>query len=556
MRRRVVTAALAALLLSASAASAAEARGEVGQQPYTQHQRVVAAGPFTHIYDPSVGEPQPWYVNDHTFVRDVATGTWHLYGITHTEPADPLHESQFAHATAPSLQGPWTKQPPALQADPAFGEHYIWAPYVVHHDGTYYMFYAGGNEQDFTSYRIQLATSTDLVHWTRSPADPLFRDGWEARDPMVVREGDRWVMYYTATSSPTGGNHIVAYRTSDDLLHWGERHVALLHPNTGTAGGPTESPFVVHRGHWWYLFTCCGSDGGDYKATNVFRSRDPLHFEVDDQVGTIPAHAAEVIHDHGRWYVSGAGWGQGGVYLARLRWNAHQVTRGRIVTTPYYRADVQTSPRSQITSLAVDPSGHGAYRPVLDASFRATAPYMGVGGFGETDAPGAAASVSASRDGRSLELGGIPIGDEPATADWTLGFGEATVDSTLRWHVSAPLSAPVWEAAFSWDTSLPHVGDAANLDRPVTDALGFPDWTMAYDGRQTVVAAYRRGSAWAEDNHWFNPPAGAVSWQPLWQPGGRELPPGDYAGGTWRIGASDRPADTAFADALAAGLDG
>jgi len=39
----------------------------------------VEAGPFERIYDPSAGQPEPWYVNDHTFVRDRA-GTWQLTG--------------------------------------------------------------------------------------------------------------------------------------------------------------------------------------------------------------------------------------------------------------------------------------------------------------------------------------------------------------------------------------------------------------------------------------------------------------------------------------------
>ena len=35
---------------------------------------VVSAGEFERIYDPSVGEDEQWYVNDHTFVRG-ADGT-------------------------------------------------------------------------------------------------------------------------------------------------------------------------------------------------------------------------------------------------------------------------------------------------------------------------------------------------------------------------------------------------------------------------------------------------------------------------------------------------
>ncbi len=181
----------------------------------------VTAGEFTRIYDPSVGEDEPWYINDHTIVQG-PDGTWHMFGITHAEPADALDEKHLAHATAPSLQGPWTKQEFALDADPFYGETHLWAPHVIEVDGVFYMFYAGGGP-DNAEYAINLATSTDLWTWTRHPDGPLFRDGYDARDPFVIRIGEQWVMYYTATSDPAGGNHTVMYRTSDDLMQWSER---------------------------------------------------------------------------------------------------------------------------------------------------------------------------------------------------------------------------------------------------------------------------------------------------------------------------------------------
>ena len=543
--RRTLLPALAALVAAGAAAS--PARAAVSDQPFTTREHVVAAGPFQKIYDPSAGRDQPWYFNDHTIARDRATGVWHLIGITHPEPADPLDETAFGHATARTLtQAQWTRRPDALTADPAAGETHIWAPYVLFHGGRYYMFYVGGNP-DHTAYKIQLATSRDLVHWTRSPANPLFTDGFDARDPYVMRLHGRWVMYYTATSTPSGGNHIVAYRFSRDLVHWGARHVAFTDPSTGTGGGPTESPFVVHHGNAYYLFT--GPRPG-YVGTDVFKSRDPLHFDPSQLAGHIDAHAAEVVKDtDGRWYVSAAGWGQGGVYLAPLDWDALRVTTGRVVTTPYYRAAITTSPAAALTSLGVDPAGGGAYRPALDSSFRSTVPYAGVGGFGDTDRPGAADDVTVSADGRGLALRGVPVGNEPIAVDWTFAFGEQTFDQSFTWHVTGATSAPVWEAGWNWDTALPRVGGDG-------DVHGFSPWTLAGDDATTLVAAYRSGSAWSEDNRWFNPSGGNVAWQPLWQPGGRAWAPGDYAGGTWRIGASGKPDDTAFAQALWAGLQG
>lgn len=275
---------------------------------------VVSAGAFKRIYDPGLGEAEDWYINDHTIVRDVG-GRWHLFGITHPEPADPDDEREFAHATAGDLLGPWTKRPPALHVDRDYGETHLWAPFVISAHRRYYMFYSGGGA-DRTAAAINLVTSTNLFHWVRRRSGPLFRDGYDARDPMVTRVGDQWVMYYCATSAPTGGHHVVAYRTSTDLVHWGHRHIAYTDPTKGTGGGNTESPFVVQQDGWWYLFI---GPRPRYVGTDVFRSDNPFRFRIGDKVGHIAAHAAELVPDDVRWWITSAGWGQGGVHIASLR---------------------------------------------------------------------------------------------------------------------------------------------------------------------------------------------------------------------------------------------
>lgn len=282
-------------------------------------QTLVESGEFKRIYDPSVNEKQPWYINDHCFIR-AGDGKWHLFGITREEPAKPIEEISFAHATADTLlQSPWSKLPPALTVarDAPWREVHLWAPHVIFHNELYYMFYCAGGSNG-ANYRINLATSTDLKTWTRSPRNPLLVDGFDARDPFVLRVKDQWVMYYTATSRPEGGNHIVAYVTSNDLLTWTNRGVAFTDPSAGTWGGCTESPFVVQRGKSYYLFL---GPRNNYDSTHVFLSSDPFHWSIEKKVGDIPAHAAEVIQDaDGKWYVSRAGWGKGGVYLAPLTW--------------------------------------------------------------------------------------------------------------------------------------------------------------------------------------------------------------------------------------------
>jgi arabinan endo-1,5-alpha-L-arabinosidase len=285
------------------------AMGGIGRPPF----RVG----FQKIFDASIGEKHPWYINDHTFIQ-AGDGRWHVFGITHREPLDPDHETFLLQATAPAVTGPWRKLAPVVNADTAAGETVVWAPHVIAHDGRYWMFYcAGGTNHE--QFRIHLATSPDLATWSRHPDNPMVVDGYDARDPMVLRVADEWVLYYCATEPAQGGNHIVAAVTSRDLVHWSKRQIVFRSPEKGTFGGPTESPFVVARKGKYYLFVCTNEP---YNNTAVYVSDTAFSWDSQNIVMTFAAHAAEVIHasEH-QWFVSSAGWGQGGLYLADLHWD-------------------------------------------------------------------------------------------------------------------------------------------------------------------------------------------------------------------------------------------
>ncbi|HEY0451843.1 FG-GAP-like repeat-containing protein [Actinophytocola sp.] len=432
----------------------------------------VSAGAFVRVYDPSVGESQAWYYNDHTMVRDVVTGTWHVYAITHAEPANPLDEKNFGHATAPSPNGPWTKRPFALTADPAAGESHIWAPHVVYDNGRYYMFYAAGTP-DHAAYRMHLATSTDLTTWTRDPANPLFTDGFDARDPMVTKVGTQWVMYYTANSTPTGGNHQVAYRTSTDLQHWSGKQVAFQHPASGTFGGPTESPFVLWRGGWWYLFVCCEPG---YQDARVYRSRDPFHFDVNDLAGRITAHAAEVVTEpSGATWVTGAGWGMGGLHVAPLTFSQPQADV--FTGTP---ADFNGDGRDDIVTFT-----HG---PLADV-------YVAL-----SDGTGFAGTTQKWHDFFALD------GETPLTGDvngdgrddivtFTHGQG-ADVFVALSTGTSFGPSAK-WHDFFSTDGEVPAVGDVNGDGR--ADIV-----TFTRNGLADVYVALSTGSGFTASAKWHD----------------------------------------------------
>ena len=278
---------------------------------------LITSSEFKRIYNPSVGETEQWYINDHCFIQD-KTGLWHMFGITQTEPAKPLEEKFFAHATSTDLlSSQWEKQEHILHADyESWKETHVWAPHVIEHEGMYYMFYCGGGDSH-DQYRIHLATSEDLWNWQRHEANPLLIDGFDARDPMIINHNGLWIMYYTATSNPTGGNHTVMTVTSKDLIHWENRQLAFMHPDTGTYGGPTESPFVIKRNDRFYLFVCTNDP---YNSSAAYESDNPFQWNIENLVGEFPTHASEVIEYKDKYYISRAGWGEGGLYLAEMSW--------------------------------------------------------------------------------------------------------------------------------------------------------------------------------------------------------------------------------------------
>ena len=299
----------------------AEAKFSPGKPEEFQVPSVIAyvpqVGAFKDFYDPSPSVAEPWYINDHCLIH--GDDGWHLFGITHPQPANPMDERNFAHATSPSLtEGHWQKQPFALTYDPSVGENHLWAPHVIKKGDTYYMFYCAGSRESSYRYRIHLATSKDLFHWTRDKDNPMFVDFYDARDPMVLQIDGTYYLYYTANLDSPEGHHIVNVRNSKDLRHWSPARVALIHPEVGTFGGPTESPFVVHFGDHFYLFV--GPDGS-YHATKVYRSCNPNQWNVADQVGGFPSHACEIVQDlDGKYYATDAGWDKRGVALAPLTW--------------------------------------------------------------------------------------------------------------------------------------------------------------------------------------------------------------------------------------------
>ena len=92
----------------------------------------------------------------------------------------------------------------------------IYQPWLVEHGGKFWNYYNaanGGIEQ------MGLATSPDLLAWTRTAGNPVMRNrpgGYDEQfcsDGKVFRDGDHWVMLYFGVGR--GGAHVMAAFSRD-----------------------------------------------------------------------------------------------------------------------------------------------------------------------------------------------------------------------------------------------------------------------------------------------------------------------------------------------------
>ncbi len=93
---------------------------------------------------------------------------------------------------------------------------------IVEKDGLFYMFYNAKTASDDWNEQIGMATSEDLVHWTRCKNNPLLRNGngYDAKfvsEPFILQNEDLYIMYYFVFN---GKNARGGIGYSYDLRNW------------------------------------------------------------------------------------------------------------------------------------------------------------------------------------------------------------------------------------------------------------------------------------------------------------------------------------------------
>jgi beta-fructofuranosidase len=186
------------------------------------------------------------------------------------------HNARMGHAVSQDLRhwellpNPFTPSKQWTGAEP-FDSGNTWTGSVIRHEGLWYMFYTGSMaSEDSLVQRVGLATSPDLMTWTKHPDNPLISadpqwyeeldltlwhdQAW--RDPHVFWDDESGKFHALITgrvnTGAADGRGVIAHAQSSDLIKWD-----VLPPVTQPGEfGQMEVPQYLHIGGRHYLLFC------------------------------------------------------------------------------------------------------------------------------------------------------------------------------------------------------------------------------------------------------------------------------------------------------------
>lgn len=238
-------------------------------------------------------------VHDPAIVKDRTTYYVFSTGILR-DAQDP--GGIYVRRSTGTLAGPWESmgEIPVPEWTLEYGHSHLWAPNVVRHGGTYYLYYAASS--------FGKNTSAIGVASTRTPGDP---DSWVDHGPVVTSE--QGVHDYNAIDPhvfKAEGTWWIAFGS-----HWTGVKLQELVSFTDTTGpvydiadrgvppNAVEAPTIFKRGPYYYLLTswdrCCAGTDSTYKVA-VGRSESVTGPYVDrDGVALLAGGGTVILESHG-----------------------------------------------------------------------------------------------------------------------------------------------------------------------------------------------------------------------------------------------------------------
>ncbi|MCE5277996.1 MAG: hypothetical protein ABFD92_13815 [Planctomycetaceae bacterium] len=201
-------------------------------------------------------------------------GTYHAY-------------PQPGYETGPAIIGlcfsddlrKWEVSPPVLTPGKPGGwdSGGLYKSWIMEDAGTYYLFYNAKTDAGWP-WREQtgVAISTDLQRWEKYAGNPILPVGGPgsidevfASDPVVVRDGDTWVMFYYTLDAKAVARDTVAF--SKDLLHWEKSNEVLI--DVGPPGSIdsryAHKPGIASAGGRLYHYYCALAPAANPKMGQI-----------------------------------------------------------------------------------------------------------------------------------------------------------------------------------------------------------------------------------------------------------------------------------------------
>ena len=208
-------------------------------------------------------------------------GTYHAY----PEPGYETGPAVIGLCFSNDLRS-WDVRPPVLEPDPSceWEAGGLYKSWIMESDGIYYLFYNAKDKPDKSTpwtEQTGFATSTDLVHWTRHPANPVLKVGsvgdFDDRfvsDPVILKHEDAWLMFYFGLCSDGHARDGVAF--SGDLMRWRKSGEILIDvgPEDSIDSRYAHKPGIIARDGTLYHFYCAVAPARDKQQGEI------IHGEV------------------------------------------------------------------------------------------------------------------------------------------------------------------------------------------------------------------------------------------------------------------------------------
>ena len=172
-------------------------------------------------------------------------------------------------------------------ASGSFDSVMIWCPMVWIEGSTWYMLYSGSNSSTNVYNKIGLATSSDGVSWTKqNGGQPVFNgSGWCANDVEgwgLIKVDSTYYLWFTTLYAGSTSCRQVGLSTSTDLLHWTEDPNNPIFADTpGNYGTYCGFPFKYNNTYYFLVTQAEARLSTGVSRINLYSSPTPTFYVSD-----------------------------------------------------------------------------------------------------------------------------------------------------------------------------------------------------------------------------------------------------------------------------------